>query len=86
MVKYEHVHVIYPKKVIKQNRSRWIKNLEKYAEVHCSTVASLLAEYKTGRRWGEEEGESKKERIERHPCPENFFFYSHLIGQWVTHS
>lgn len=40
--------------------------MEKYAEVHCSTVASLLADYKIGRKT---EREGKRGR-ERGPCPE----------------
>lgn len=48
--------------------------MEKYAEVHCSTVASLLADYKIGRKKQKnkkqrEERERKREG-ERGPCPE----------------
>lgn len=42
--------------------------MEKHAEVHCSTVASLIADYKIGRKT-ERKKKGKKYR-ERGPCPE----------------
>lgn len=45
--------------------------MEKYAEVHCSTVASLLADYKIGRKKKKKREESERKREgERGPCPE----------------
>lgn len=51
--KVQHVHVIYPKFMkTEQNEGRDHTGfkMEKHAEVHCSTVASLLADYKIGRK------------------------------------
>lgn len=53
--------------------------MEKYAEVHCSTVASLLADYKIGRKKQKERGEeSEKEREREAPVLSS---YSHLVSQ-----
>lgn len=49
--------------------------MEKHAEVHFSTVASLLADYKIGRKT-EREGEGKVER--EAPVLSS---YSHLVSQ-----
>lgn len=51
--KVQYVHVIYPKFMkTEQNEGRDHTGfkMEKHAEVHCSTVASLLADYKIGRK------------------------------------
>ena len=51
--------------------------MEKHAEVHCSTVASLLADYKIGRKTERErKGEGKRER--KAPVLSS---YSHLVSQ-----
>lgn len=50
--------------------------MEKYAEVHCSTVASLLADYKIGRK--NKKREREKEREREAPVLSS---YSHLVSQ-----
>jgi len=61
--------------------------MEKHAEVHCSTVASLLTDYKRDRRRERKRDRERERERERCPCPEQLQPPGQpAVTQWVLSS